>query len=238
MDEAQDISVAEPLLLGAACGEIPNGVFFAGDIGQRIFRAPFPWSAAGIELRGRSRSLKVNYRTSHQIRSRSEHLLPETLVEADGSEENRLGVTSVFEVPPPVIATFQDRTAEVAALEIWLDDLAEQGVHANEIAILVRNSDLANAAREKLEQIQRHHVLLMHDAKGAEFRAVAVIALDQDVIPDESRLLATRDEAQLDEVMSTERHLLYVAATRARDFLWMSGVEPISEFLSDLKQSL
>ncbi|MCE8512332.1 hypothetical protein KBY22_06485 [Ruegeria pomeroyi] len=70
--------------------------------------------------------------------------------------------------------------------------------------------------------------------KGAEFRAVAVIALDQDVIPDESRLLATRDEAQLDEVMSTERHLLYVAATRARDFLWMSGVEPLSEFLSDL----
>lgn len=63
---------------------------------------------------------------------------------------------------------------------------------------------------------------------------MAVIALDQDVIPDESRLLATRDEAQLDEVMSTERHLLYVAATRARDFLWMSGVEPLSEFLSDL----
>jgi ATP-dependent exoDNAse (exonuclease V) beta subunit len=47
-------------------------------------------------------------------------------------------------------------------------------------------------------------------------------------------LLGARDEAQLDEIMTTERHLLYVAATRARDFLWMSGVDPISEFLADL----
>ncbi len=71
-------------------------------------------------------------------------------------------------------------------------------------------------------------------AKGAEFRAVAVPRLGHDIIPDEGRLLAARDEAQLDEIMTTERHLLYVAATRARDFLWMSGVAPVSEFLSDL----
>ncbi len=52
VDEAQDISVPELLLLAAALGEEPNGLFFAGDIGQRIFRAPFPWRAAGIEIRG------------------------------------------------------------------------------------------------------------------------------------------------------------------------------------------
>ena len=74
----------------------------------------------------------------------------------------------------------------------------------------------------------------MHDAKGAEYRAVAVIALDQDIVPLENRLLTANDEAQLDEIMNTERHLLYVAASRARDHLWMSGVTPVSEFLEDL----
>ena len=60
VDEAQDISVPELLLLGQKLGADQNGLFFAGDIGQRIFRAPFPWSAAKVEVRGRSRSLKVN----------------------------------------------------------------------------------------------------------------------------------------------------------------------------------
>jgi superfamily I DNA/RNA helicase len=76
--------------------------------------------------------------------------------------------------------------------------------------------------------------LTMHDAKGSEFQAVAVIGLDSQVLPDENRILAAKDEAQLDEVMSTERHLLYVGATRARDYLWISGSEPVSEFLMDL----
>ncbi|WP_439150486.1 3'-5' exonuclease [Sulfitobacter sp.] len=76
--------------------------------------------------------------------------------------------------------------------------------------------------------------LTMHDAKGSEFQAVAVIALDSQVLPDEKRILSAKDEGQLDEVMSTERHLLYVGATRARDYLWISGSAPISEFLMDL----
>jgi superfamily I DNA/RNA helicase len=60
IDEAQDTSVPELLLLGGIFGNRINGHFSAGDIGQRIFRAPFPWTAAGVELKGRSRSLKVN----------------------------------------------------------------------------------------------------------------------------------------------------------------------------------
>ncbi len=74
----------------------------------------------------------------------------------------------------------------------------------------------------------------MHDAKGAEFRSVMILACDADVIPSSERLMAARDEADLDEVFATERHLLYVAATRAREHLWLSGTTPVSEFLSDL----
>lgn len=74
----------------------------------------------------------------------------------------------------------------------------------------------------------------MHLAKGLEFRAVAVMACDDEVLPSQQRIGAVADEATLEEVYNTERHLLYVACTRARDRLWVSGVAPISEFLDDL----
>lgn len=230
IDEAQDISVPELLLLGRVLGEAENGLFFAGDIGQRIFRAPFPWAATGVEIRGRSRSLKVNYRTSHQIRRYSDELLPETLVEPDGTEDNRLGVTSVFEGSAPEIRACSSREEEVTALQAWIDALFKQGFQASEVMILVRTDDLVSSIAPKVSV----PVMTMHEAKGAEFRAVAVIGLDQDVVPLEDRLLMARDEAQVDEIMNTERHLLYVAATRARDRLWLSGVSPVSEFLQDL----
>lgn len=73
----------------------------------------------------------------------------------------------------------------------------------------------------------------MHLAKGLEFRAVAVMACDDDIIPRSSRIGAVADEADLEEVYETERHLLYVACTRARDHLIVSGVEPASEVLED-----
>lgn len=237
VDEAQDISVAELKLLGRQVGDKSNGLFFAGDIGQRIFRAPFPWTAAGIELRGRSRSLKVNYRTSHQIRCQSDRLLPETLVEADGNEESRTGVTSVFDGPVPTFRSFATSEAELEALVQWVSDrLTSDGVPPSEVAVLLR-SEVDAERYSKALSAENVQIMLMHDAKGAEYRAVAIGALNDGTLPDEMRLLAAKDEAQLDEVMNTERHLLYVAATRARDHLWMSGIEPVSEFLVDLLET-
>jgi len=78
---------------------------------------------------------------------------------------------------------------------------------------------------------------LMHDAKGREFRAVAVVACDAAVLPSEERLLTAVDERALEGIYATERHLLYVAATRARDFLWISGCDPLLEFVEDLVSS-
>ncbi|RFP86351.1 ATP-dependent helicase [Rhodobacteraceae bacterium 63075] len=232
IDEAQDISVPELRLLGKALGSAENGLFFAGDIGQRIFRAPFPWAAAGVEIRGRSRSLKVNYRTSHQIRRYSDDLLPETLVEPDGSEENRLGVTSVFDGVAPEVHSFATRADEVAAVNAWLESLSQSGVPSDDVVCLVRTSSLV----AEIAPMMPVRVMPMHAAKGAEYRAVAVLALNQDIVPLEGRLVSANDEARLDEIMNTERHLLYVAASRARDHLWLSGVAPVSEFLQDLLQ--
>jgi superfamily I DNA/RNA helicase len=74
----------------------------------------------------------------------------------------------------------------------------------------------------------------MHLAKGLEFRAVVVMACDDGVLPLEERLETLGDDADLEEVYDTERQLLYVACTRARDWLLVTGVEPASEFLADI----
>ena len=75
----------------------------------------------------------------------------------------------------------------------------------------------------------------MHYAKGLEFRAVVVMACDDEVIPLQSRIEAVSDDADLEEIYNTERHLLYVACTRARDYLLVTGVSPASEFIDDLR---
>ena len=74
----------------------------------------------------------------------------------------------------------------------------------------------------------------MHLAKGLEFKAVVVMACDDDILPLQERIETVADEAELDEVYETERHLFYVACTRARDRLLVSGVHPASEFFADL----
>jgi hypothetical protein len=76
----------------------------------------------------------------------------------------------------------------------------------------------------------------MHLAKGLEFRAVVVMACDDEIIPLEERIEAVGDDSDLEEVYDTERHLLYVACTRARDHLLVSGVDPVSEFLDDFSK--
>jgi superfamily I DNA/RNA helicase len=75
----------------------------------------------------------------------------------------------------------------------------------------------------------------MHLAKGLEFRAVAVMACDDEVLPLQSRIEEVGEDSDLKEVYDTERQLLYVACTRARDFLVVTGVEPASEFLEDIR---
>ena len=75
----------------------------------------------------------------------------------------------------------------------------------------------------------------MHLAKGLEFRAVAVMACDDEIIPLQERIETASDPSDLEDVYNTERHLLYVACTRARDHLLVTSVDPASEFLADMR---
>lgn len=89
MDEAQDVSVAQLRFLAALVGERADGLFFAGDLGQRIFQPPFLWRRLGVDVRGRSFTLRINYRTSHQIRRHADRLLGPELADVDGVVESR-----------------------------------------------------------------------------------------------------------------------------------------------------
>lgn len=251
IDEAQDIDVAQLKFLAALGGGRPNALFFAGDLGQRIFQQPFSWKSLGVDIRGRSRTLHVNYRTSHQIRAQADRLLNPVVADVDGNEEERLGTVSVFNGPNPDIRSFPDAAGEAAAVAAWLRERAEEGVLPHEMAVFVRSADEiqrarmavsgANLAEQVLDeraQVGPGKVVAstMHFAKGLEFRVVAVMACDDEVIPSQQRIEAVTDEADLEDVYATERHLLYVACTRARDRLWVSGVRPVSEFLDDMQQ--
>ena len=249
VDESQDISISQLKFLAAISPAQPNALFFAGDLGQRIFQVPFSWRSLGVDIRGRSRTLRVNYRTSHQIRSQADRLLSQQLTDVDGNPEDRRGTVSVFNGPPPLIRTFGDQKEEITAVAVWLSKQLSAGVAPHEIGIIVRTTDQiprAQAAAQEAtlkstiiddtgEQVSGIACILsMHMAKGLEFRAVAVMACDEEVIPLQSRLEAITDEADLEEIYNTERHLLYVACTRARDHLMLTAVSPKSEFLDDL----
>ena len=249
VDEAQDISVAQLKFLAVLAGDRPNGLFFAGDLGQRIFQEPFSWKGLGVDVRGRSRTLRINYRTSHQIRMKSDRLLDPEMSDVDGNMEDRRGTVSVFNGPNPTVNALGDQKAECAVVSKWLAARISEGLDPSEICVFVRSTDQIGRAVDAIEETDLPQILLdeemepengslnvgtMHLAKGLEFRAVAIMACDSEIIPLQSRVEAIADESDLEEVYNTERNLLYVACTRARDYLLVTGVRPVSEFLDDM----
>jgi superfamily I DNA/RNA helicase len=252
VDEAQDVAIPELRFLAALGGNRRDALFFAGDLGQRIFQQPFSWKSLGVDIRGRSHTLRINYRTSHQIRAQADRLLPASLADVDGNAESRRGTVSVFNGPPPEVTSYGSSEEEIAGVASWIADLVEDGMEPQEIGVFVRSERELGRARAALKAggidaaeisdaadlpAGRVAIGTMHLAKGLEFRAVAVMACDDEVIPLQERIEAVADDADLEEVYETERHLLYVACTRARDHLMISGVAPASEFLDDLRAS-
>lgn len=248
VDEAQDISVAHLRFLAALGAGRTDALFFAGDLGQRIFQQPFSWKSLGVDVRGRSRTLRINYRTSHQIRQQADRLLGPQATDVDGNSEIRSDTVSVFNGPPPLVRVLGDEGDEIKAVATWLTERSKAGVLPQEMGVFVRS--LAQVARaqaavheaglsfkvldDHVETTTGHvSISTMHLAKGLEFRAVVVMACDDEVLPLQDRIEAVGDDADLQEVYDTERHLLYVACTRARDHLLVTAVAPASEFLDD-----
>lgn len=249
VDEAQDISIAQIKFL-AALSSKPDSLFFAGDLGQRIFQQPFSWKSLGVDIRGRSHTLRINYRTSHQIREQADRLLAPELADVDGVVESRRATQSVFNGPNPTIEVTDSQDEEKELVAMWLQELLNDGYKPDEIGVFVRSDSEIPRAQNAVEETGAPYVILddkllpssekvsicsMHLAKGLEFRAVAVMACDDEIIPLQSRIDTVVDDSDLEEVYNTERHLLYVACTRAKDHLLVTSVDPESEFVDDLR---
>jgi superfamily I DNA/RNA helicase/mRNA-degrading endonuclease RelE of RelBE toxin-antitoxin system len=248
IDEAQDLGVAEARFFAAMALGRNEGLFFAGDLGQRIFQQPFSWKSLGLDVRGRSNTLRINYRTSHQIRLHADRLLPATVSDVDGNSEGRRGTVSMFDGTPPTVIACTDTDHECSIVGKWISDRLQEGCAPSEVGVFVRSDAELKRARaavkaagaravelnDKVEvEVGAVAISTMHFAKGLEFRSVVVMACDDDVIPQSDRIESVADDADLEEVYNTERHLLYVACTRARDHLLVTGIAPVSEFVDD-----
>jgi superfamily I DNA/RNA helicase len=172
------------------------------------------------------------------------------VTDADGNVEERSKTMSVFNGPEPSLEIFHTNEDESAFVGKWILKQHQNGVALHEIGVFVRSEkQLDRAIKSAMEANVLYKVLdetvetisgsiaisTMHFAKGLEFKSVAVMACDDEVIPLQERIEAITDNADLEEVYNTERHLLYVACTRARDTLLVTSVDPASEFLEDLK---
>lgn len=250
IDEAQDLTIPQLKLIAALGQNRPNSLFFAGDLGQRIFQPGFSWKALGIDLRGRSSTLKINYRTSHQIRRQADRLLDAEISDSDGNIDDRSGTISLFNGPEPVIELFdgqeEENTFVAEKIRVWLN----ANIAPEEIGIMVRSHAQFERAEAALNEAGAEFNVMsramewvtgkvslctMHLAKGLEFKCVVLMACDDDVLPLEERLDAVMgDDQAMKEVEDTERHLLYVACTRARDELVITSAGTASDYLDDL----
>ncbi|KQT92636.1 3'-5' exonuclease [Rhizobium sp. Leaf453] len=239
IDEAQDLAPAELRFFAALAPVGADAIFLSGDVGQRIFQHPFSWAGLGIDVRGRSHTLKVCYRTSQQIRRAADKLLPNIIRDTDGFEDERRGIVSVFSGPPPEIRTFENEREEAESVRATIGAWLSEGIAAREIGIFVRTSKLIPRARASVAGIDEAADIItspMSLAKGLEFRAVVVMACDEGILPLDERVADAADEAELDDVYETERRLLYVACTRAREHLVLTGQRPGSEYLVDFAE--
>ena len=231
VDEAQDFSLDALRLIRAISPietEGANPLTLAGDGHQRLYRNKIPMSRAGIDIRGRSRRLKINYRTSEQIRKYAQGMLRGvTIDDLDGGESSTVGDHSVFKGPEPIIERCADEKSEADAIVDWIKMLQQDcGLSTHEICVTPNKQSIrqaiASAGLPTKELKPREldpgsdepgiRMGTMKRIKGLEFRAVAMACSDEaDAIND------------LSNADVRERCERYVAATRAVKYLLITA---------------
>lgn len=234
VDEVQDFSL-EALRLIQAISSIEEGsrdpLCTVGDGHQRIYRTKIPMSRAGINIRGRSRRLKINYRTSEQIRKFAQGILKGLEIDdLDGGVTTTVGDHSVFKGPEPLVEKCKDEKAEAETIVGWVQMLMnDYGLATHEICVTpykaairtaLTSADIATFELKPREEDPGSdeagiRMGTMKRIKGLEFRAVAMVCADP------------KDPMnQLEEAGARERCQRYVAATRAREHLLVTISSP------------
>lgn len=265
VDEAQDFKAPELTLIRALAPEdLPNSLFLCADARQRIYSPALPWLHFGIDTRGTSTVLRVNYRTTAQIQQVGEHCLPK---QVEGMQEDEAQLLKerplcLLHGETPKIYAYQNFEAEQRGLKEWIRRLIqEENFRPGEIAIFGRSrSVIEKLIKPVCDEIEKQlgyqsqqidgespiqeHLLnygTTHNSKGLEFRAVAVVGVTRGHFPNYSALSeAGNDPWERKEVEDKERQLLYTVCTRARERLYISWSPPAekSEFLHGLPTSM
>ena len=249
VDEVQDLAAAEIRFLWALAQGRPELFMVVGDAGQRIYPGGFSFRALGIEVRGRSHILRVNYRTTEQIRRAADALLGGESDDLDGGTESRADTRSLLSGPAPIIRGFEGDEAETRALVVAILEWIETGLVPEDIAVFVRTNQLVGRyvdalgeaglpcqALRKTSSLTEPGVRVgtMHRAKGLEFKAVAVPSCSAQHLPNPTSLQRAIDPQDRDAAVEQERRLVYVAMTRARDELLVTWNGEPSPFLAPL----
>ncbi|MEV6804983.1 UvrD-helicase domain-containing protein [Streptomyces sp. NPDC051132] len=253
VDEAQDLHPAQWRLLRAAVPARPDDLFIAGDPHQRIYDAKVSLKSLGIKVTGRSVKLRKNYRSTQEILRWSTALLigrPIAQLEDENRNETLLGYRSALHGDGPAVHVAATEEAEldalVAQVRAWLD----AGVGAGEIGVSARFNRTCAKAVGRLKdagipattlrstdtagEAATVRVGTMHSFKGLEFRCVAVIGVTGDALPFPKAITPPEvDTKQHETDLMSERCLLFVACTRARDSLYVSWSGKPSRFLAE-----
>ena len=246
-DEVQDFSAGELKLLRAIAPVRADTLFLVGDGHQRIYGRQTTLSSCGIEVRGRARRLKLNYRTTEQIRNKAVAVLKGCEIDdLDGQTDTLKGYRSLRKGPPPVARQFETEADEAAAVVSQLQHWIAEGVPPRSICVSARTNGLLNerykplleSAGLEVTQVEADsetglgdgvRLATMHRMKGLEFSRVLLAGVQDGVVPHD--LAAWPDTASRQDHELQERCLLYVAMTRARDEVVVMGFGSPSPFL-------
>ena len=246
VDEAQDLHPAQWRLLRASVPVGPDDLFVAADPHQRIYDNRVSLTSLGISVRGRSRRLTVNYRTTQEILAWAVPLLGSDPANGlDGEIDRLIGYRSPVHGRPPELHGAPSREAEMDALVDTIRSWMAAGIEPHAIGVAARSSAAAKQARDALKAARVPTLALatqsgksavrvgtMHKMKGLEFQAVAVIGVEDGAVPARAALTsAAEDPAAHSQDVQRERCLLFVACTRARDHLYVSYAGQPSPFL-------
>lgn len=248
IDEAQDLSEEGFRLLRALVPRTENDLFLVGDPYQRIYQHKVTLSQCGIEIRGqRSKRLRINYRTTKQIRKQAVEVIAALSVDDLDGGQNQMDDISLIVGMEPQYEVFRTADQEKEYICQQIKALIDQGYAPEEIAIFGRTQKEVSKHMKHLEykgfslmQITGDSHLgkkgslfcgTMHRSKGLEFRAVFLVGINHANLPHQYSLSLRPDPEKKQEFLWEERSLFYVASTRARERLYLSGYGKPSEFL-------
>src|SRR4029453_3460424 len=250
VDEVQDLGIHEVTLTSSLCRAGLQNLMLVGDAGQRIYPGGFSLRSLGIETRGRSRRLTVNYRTTVETMRAADKLRSASVEDMEGGQEEGRSPIALVRGKKPVLVGFSSFTEEHAFVVEQITKLIEDGCSPKDIGVLARERKplwgITKAMEEhglectRLEDSQPRSNAVrtgtLHSAKGLEFRFVFIVKCRSNQMPNLIAISAANGDARLVAAATArERSLLYMAIMRARERVWITWSGQPSPFVSELR---